>query len=162
MSGDSFTVGAGLAVDGRGRLLNLPEQKSGTLADLLATATPGADPLETPTSTSAFTACAGVTGAKTPVEPVTVSGTALFVVTISRQQVPYGQADVLGRLCDDACVGPTDSPYVVDGIALSVIPMESFPYRDPGDGDPVVYLRSRVASGWFAWERAQGPPVAPY
>jgi hypothetical protein len=160
VDGGTFTVGAGLAVDGRGQLLNLPEHKTGPLADLLATArpAPGSD-TGSPATTGddgAFVACGpGVARAEAG-EPVTVAGTALYVVTISRQQVPYGQADVLGRLCDEACVGPTDSPYVVDGIALSVLPMGPLALPDPGDGDPTAYLRSRVASGWFARERGAG------
>ena len=126
---------------------DLPEHKSGPLADLLATAqtcpgvgTPGP---RRPPVMMVFVACGTggrVAGGR---RLVTVAGTALYVVTISRQQVPYGQADVLGRLCDEACVGPTDSPYVVDGIALSVLPMGPLALPDPGDGDPTAYLRSR-------------------
>ena len=106
VEGGTFTVGAGLAVDGRGQLLNLPEQKSGPLADLLATARPapgsGTGSPATTGDEGAFAACGpGAARAETG-EPVTVAGTALYVVTISRQQVPYGQADVLGRLAYEA------------------------------------------------------------
>jgi hypothetical protein len=156
VSGDSFTLDAGLAVDGTGQLIYLPAPQTRTLAALLATAAPKAQVAAAPKAQDAaapagFEPCEPGTSATT--EPITVTGSALYVVSVARMPLQYGQEDVLGRLCDAGCATPSSSPYVVDGVALSLVPLGDLPLPDPGDGDPAAFLRSRVASGWFARER---------
>ena len=151
VSGGSFTLGAGLAADGKGQLIYLPVPQSGTMTALLATAAPKAQTAAAASVPADFEQC--VPGAAAAAEPTTVAGTELYVVSVARVPLLYGQEDVLGRLCDAGCVTPANSPYVVDGVALSLAPLGDLNLPAPGDGDPAVFLRSRVASGWFARER---------
>jgi hypothetical protein len=150
-SGGSFTLGAGLAVDGKGQLIYLPVPQTGTMTALLATAAPKAQTTAAAAVPADFEQCDP--GAAATAEPTTVAGTELYVVSVARVPLLHGQEDVLGRLCDAGCVTPANSPYVVDGVALLLAPLGDLTLPDPGDGDPAVFLRSRVASGWFARER---------
>jgi hypothetical protein len=151
VSGDSFTLAAGLAVDGKGQLIYLPVPQTGTMTALLATAAPKAQVAAAAAAPAGFEQCEP--GAAAMTEPTTVAGSALYVVSVARVPLQYGQEDVLGRLCEAGCATPANSPYVVDGVALSLAPLGDLTLPDPGDGDPAAFLRSRVASGWFARER---------
>jgi hypothetical protein len=157
--GTQLSLSAGLAVDPKGRLLYLPDAVNADIADLVKASQPagGASAQAAATSSAGFGPCAQATvtaGASTPV----VGGTELYLVCVSHAQGLCGQGEVFGRVCDDVCVTATDRPYVVDGVALSLLPLKlqhPFPTL-AGVTRPEVHLRSQVASAFFADEWDQG------
>ena len=73
---------------------------------------------------------------------------------IGRSTQLSGQSEVLGRLCDDGCAAPTDRPYVVDGVAVWVTPLQNLDLASlAGVTSAANHLRSQVASAYFADER---------
>ena len=154
-----LSLSPGLAVDPKGRLIYLPDAVNAQVADLITASQPqtGAAAPPAATSSAGFGPCAPATasaGGSTPV----VGGTELYLVCVSQAQGLCGQSEVFGRICDDACVSATDRPYVVDGVALSLLPLK-LQHPLPGLSGvtrPEVHLRSQVASAFFADEWDQG------
>jgi hypothetical protein len=154
-----LSLSAGLAVDPKGRLLYLPDAVTAEIADLIKASQPpsGATVQAAATTAAGFGPCDQVTATAGTSAPV-VGGTELYLVCLSSAQGLCGQSEVFGRVCDDACVTATDRPYVVDGVALSLLPLK---LQNPlptlaGVTRPEVHLRSQVASAFFADEWDQG------
>jgi hypothetical protein len=180
--GGALGLSDGLAIAPRGAVLYLPESVEAPVADLVAaakrraTATP-AGPATSPApfrptgpirpigparaagvaeraetaAAEGFTPCE--TALTVPTAPV-VSGVELYLIAIGHVEGLCGNAEVFGRLCDDACVTATDRPYLVDGVALLLVPLV---LRRPLPASAAVtlgplHLRSRVASAFFADE----------
>jgi hypothetical protein len=152
--GTRLSLSAGLAVDPQGRLLFLPDGVAADIPDLIqASSQPpnGAATQGGATSSAGFGPCGQAdAGAGTPV----VGGVELYLVCLSQAQRLCGQGEVLGRICDDACVTATDRPYLVDGVLLSLRPLK---LQHPlptlqGVTRPEVHLQSQVASAFFADE----------
>ncbi|MEV1319945.1 hypothetical protein AB0J14_28140 [Micromonospora arborensis] len=145
-------LSAGLAVDPQGRLLYLPEAVE---ADVTALLTPALDSPVEETPSVGFTPCAHPVAAASG---TVVGTTMLYLVCLAQAQQLCGETEVFGRLCADACVTPTDAPYLVDGVTLSLRPLVlSAPLPAlPGITRPEVHLRSQVAAAYFAEEWQQG------
>lgn len=157
--GTQLSLSAGLAVDPKGRLLYLPDAVKADVADLVKASQPAssAPAQAAATSSAGFGPCAQATAAAGASAPV-VGGTELYLVCVSHAQGLCGQSEVFGRICADACVTATDRPYVVDGVALSVLLLKlqhPFPTL-AGVTRPEVHLRSQVASAFYADEWDQG------
>jgi len=154
-----LSLSPGLAVDPKGRLIYLPDAVNAQVADLITASQPqtGAAAPAAATSSAGFGPCAPAAasaGGSTPV----VGGTELYLVCVSQAEGLCGQSEVFGRICDDACGSATDRPYVVDGVALSLLPLK-LQHQLPGLSGvtrPEVHLRSQVASAFFADEWEQG------
>ncbi|MET7971004.1 hypothetical protein [Micromonospora sp. NPDC005305] len=145
-------LSAGLAVDPQGRMLYLPEAVE---ADATALLTPAPDSPVVETPSVGFTSCARSVVATSG---TVVGTTTLYLVCLSQAQQMCGETEVFGRLCADACVTPTDAPYLVDGVTLSLRPLvlsAALPAL-PGTTRPEVHLRSQVAAAYFAEEWQQG------
>jgi len=155
--GTRLSLRAGLAIDPGGRLLYLPEGADAEIPALIkaSQAPGGATAQGAATSPAGFGPCdQPAAGACAPL----AGGSELYVVCISQVQQLCGQGEVLGRICDDACVTATDRPYLIDGVALSLRPLK---LQHPlptlaGLTRPEVHLRSQVASAFFADEWNQG------
>jgi hypothetical protein len=151
--GTRLSLRAGLAIDSGGRLLYLPEGADAEIPALIkaSQAPGGATAQAAATSPAGFGPCdQPAAGACAPL----AGGSELYLVCISQVQQLCGQGEVLGRICDDACVTATDRPYLVDGVSLSLRPLKlqhPFPTL-AGLTRPEVHLRSQVASAFFADE----------
>lgn len=160
--GDLLRLSAGLAVDPKGRVLYLPEQREVKIPDLLnapSQSSGGAATQGTAASAAGFGPCDQAATSSAAGISV-VGGSQLYLVRLSYVQRPSGQGEVLGRLCDDACVTGTDQLYAVDGVQVTLAPLT---LRDlpefPGVIRPEVHLRSQVASAFFAAEWDLGLPM---
>jgi len=159
--GGRLQVSAGLAIDPKGRVLYLPEAVDAKISDLLAAATasgasgasgdsgqPGGGPAP---SVAAFAPCEVAT--TTPTVPV-VGGTQLYLIALAHAEGLCGNAEVFGRLCDDACITASDRPYIIDGVVLLLVPLVL--HRALIGSSSVTltdaHLRSSVASAYFADE----------
>jgi hypothetical protein len=155
--GTRLSLSAGLAVDPTGRLLYLPDGVDAEIPDLIRASQPpgGATAQGAAASPAGFGPCEQpAAGASAPL----AGGSELYLVCLSQAQQLCGQSEVLGRICDDACVTATDRPYLVDGVTLSLVPLKlHHPLPTlPGLTTPEIHLRSQVASAFFADEWDQG------
>jgi hypothetical protein len=156
-SGDTLTLGSGLGIDHQGRVLYLPQSVSVTVADLLAsmqatgssgTATAGAPGA----ASAAFQPCE-IAVASPPGTPV--SGTDLYLVTLSSAEGLCGSDEVFGRLCDAACVTATDRPWRIEGVLLGLVPLSLGQLATSSSVTLTqVHLRSQVAAAYYAAEAA--------
>lgn len=153
--GTRLALSAGLAVDPRGRLLYLPDGVDAEIPDLINASKPaGGATAPGAASSAGFGPCQQpAAGAGAPL----VGGSELYLVCLSQAQQLCGQSEVLGRICDDACVTATDRPYLVDGVTLSLLPLKlAHPLPTlAGVTRPDIHLRSQVASAFFADEWSQ-------
>ena len=157
---DTLTVSSGLALDHPGRVLHLPIGVTAKVSELLA-ATAAPTTVSPEPATTAFAPCAG-TVAAAPVT-VAVGGTSIYEICLSATTGLCGQAEVLGRLCDDGCVTASDRPYVVDGVRLLLRPLDPVleKYLQDLGATSEVRKRSQVASAYFARELAEaGSPLS--
>jgi len=101
-----------------------------------------------------FEPCEPTSGAPT----VSVQeGTAFWIVALAHAEALCGTENVYGKLCEDACVGSTQRPYVLEGVVIRLRPL---PLAVPLATSSQVtlarrHLRSRVASAWFETERRE-------
>jgi len=152
--GALVTVGQGLALDAQGRVLLLSGAKTLNLDDIIAASNamaPGS--IATAAGSADFSDCV-VTSAPT----VTTSGQTadLYLLAVGFLEALCGEEDVFGKLCEAACVQSKDRPWRMEGVLFRAVPLllktllqvsKSVPVRDN-------QLRSRVASAYFADERA--------
>ncbi|HEV7684671.1 MAG TPA: hypothetical protein VGO68_21355 [Pyrinomonadaceae bacterium] len=152
--GDLLNVGPGLAIDGEGRVLLMPQpaplgiqeliDKSRDLEKLLGTSkTSGAGNFEN----------CEMPNAGTLVDPQQPGN--LYLIVISSAEALCGEADVYGKLCEEACVTSTDRPFVIEGVIVRALKLELKSQLPNSRAVPLtqIHLRSRVASTRFADER---------
>jgi hypothetical protein len=150
--GASVTVGEGLAVDPRGRVLLLPGTRTMRLDDLIAASAKVDRPAPGGSGPAAFGDCV-VTSA--PGATTSAPTGDLYLLTVGSVEALCGEEDVFGRLCEDACVRSKDRRWRMEGVVFRALPLQlRTPLRTttavpPSDGQ----LRSRVASAWFEDER---------
>ena len=158
-SGDSLTVGPGLAIDPMGRVLVLTQDVGVSIADLVtkSTAVSNAAGLrKTPGLVlgrpEAFQDCEIVreTGTATPL-PVRD----LYLITIGHAEGLCGQEDVYGKLCEEACITSKDRPYRVEGVVIRAVPLTlKTPFASSGAVTLTkAHLRSLVAGAYYEDER---------
>ncbi len=149
-SGDRLRLSPGLAIDNEGRVLFLGETAEVSLATLLSqanqTAVQGGD--------ATFGACAPLS-AEPGTAPIAEAG--IYVLGVVQAEALCGYEDVYGQACQQACVTESARPYRVEGVALQARPLvlsSPLPTSTAVLLD-TIHLRSRVASAYFADERAQ-------
>ncbi len=149
---DSFKLTQGLAIDHQGRVLQLGNEVDVSIADLIARAS----------SSDSMNNCDCQDGDFTDCEKVTESGEAdtilqaetLYLIVLHYVEAYCGEEDVYGKLCESACVGSTQRPYILPGIEIRAIPLTLQDLKQ----SPLIsgkHLRSRVASAYFEMERKQ-------
>ncbi len=150
--GDRLGLSAGMAVDGGGRVLLLPEDAEVGIADLLERSEEGSASAPSPSGSSHFGECE----LQDPFSTAEgLPSRELFLLVLSHAEALCGEEDVYGRLCDEACVTATDRPYRVEGVLLRALPL-SLESPLPTTNSVVLarhHLRSRVAAAWFEGER---------
>jgi hypothetical protein len=158
--GDTIQVGPGLAIDPAGKVLLMQgtvTQSIQALIDASKKVAPAAPDASGKTGAGTFNDCIEV--AAPPPTTVVATGD-LYVIAICPAEALCGQADVYGKLCEDACVTSTDRPYRLDGIVLRAIPLQlvtPFPTSNAVAIDSDLYLRSKVAHSWYADEVLKHP-----
>jgi PAS domain-containing protein len=153
LAGDRLQLGPGLAIDGDGRVLFMPEETDVSIPELIAQSTAqstvkadtmgvgGADFAECEVATGE----AGVTA---------IPGVGLYLIGIAHAEALCGHEDVYGKLCEEACVTSSQRPYRIEGVVLRAVPLT---LQTPLPTSTAVtlsqiHLRSRVASAYFADE----------
>lgn len=152
-TGETLTIGPGSAIDPAGRVLLLTEKVNLVVAELLAAtnpATPSAGQL------SAAQLSAGSAGFG-PCEISTVTtavlpGIGLYLLTIGWVEGFCGHQETFGSPCG-ACVGEPARPYGIDGVVFRLRPLTLRRPWAPGPGMGDEFLRSLVASAYFADEQ---------
>jgi hypothetical protein len=166
-SGDMLTLSPGLGTDPQGRVLYLPQSVDVPVSDLLASMqAPGGSGSATSASSGAAgsTATGATSAAFQPCDVAVsapsatpVSGTDLYLVTLSAAEGLCGTDEVFGRLCDAACVTAADRPWRIEGVLLGLVPLT---LGQLATSTSVVltqtHLRSQVASAYYAAETAAG------
>jgi hypothetical protein len=154
VQGGQLHVGPGLAIDPQGRVLRLPQSTTVGIDELIAQSqeTAGGDPASAVGTSAAFKRCE--LRAEDGPAPLP-SPTDLYVITLGHAEAACGESEVYGDPCRQACDSNTDYAYLVEGVIIRAQPfriplqLESFPNLTQ------VHLRSRIASGFFAWEQQQ-------
>jgi hypothetical protein len=159
-AGDSLVLGAGLAIDGGGRPLLLPEEHTiGIQALIDASRRVTARALADGGPGSAeFGDCE--LEAAAPGGDV-ANGGVLWIVTIGAAEALCGEEDVFGRLCEEACATTTDRPFRLEGIVVRAVPLTlQTPLATSGAVALTrAHLRSLVASAYFADEWLRGGSI---
>lgn len=156
LAGNALELGPGLAIDGEGRVLLLPEAHSLDVAALLeASRLRYADSLPAPLPFPGGFGCCGGAAAD---EPGTVAeGATFYLISICHAEALCGEEDVYGKLCAPACSGATARPYTLEGVAVRALPLDLASVLPASPASPVPltgkHLRSRVAAAYFADER---------
>ncbi len=156
--GGRLSIGAGLAVDGEGRTLLLPDTEEIEIASLLAARAKQVAMLK-PASVSerggAFRPCVDIIG---PEGPTVRAGSLLYLICVAHVESLCGEEDVFGRLCEQACVSAAERPWIVEGVLLRAVPLR---LEVPMAMSRSValdrrHLRSLVASAYYAQEWRDG------
>ncbi len=159
-SGDTIQIGPGLAIDPSGKVLLMQAtvtQSIQALIDASKKLTPAAPDASGKTGAGVFNDCVAV-AAPPPTTVIAVSD--IYVIAICAAEALCGQADVYGKLCEEACVTSTDRPFRLDGIVIRAIPLQlvtPFPTSKAVAIDSNLYLRSKVAHSWYADEVLKHP-----
>jgi hypothetical protein len=163
ISGSQLRVGAGMAIDTRGRVLLLPELVTVGVQDLINAAS-SVSSSGTSASTGEFGDCVPATQA-TGGGTVLTNGVQYYVVSLCFAEAYCGQEDVFGKLCDEGCATSTDRPYRVEGVALRAIPLDlggavakAFA-KSKAVALGQLHTRSVLASAFFAAEKAAHPTL---
>ena len=159
-SGDTIQIGPGLAIDPSGKVLLMQgtvSQSIQALIDASKKSAATAPDASGKSGAGTFNDCIEV-AAPPPTTVIAVSD--IYVIAICSAEALCGQADVYGKLCEEACVTTTDRPYRLDGIVLRAIPLQlvtPFPTSKTIAIDSHIYLRSKVAHSWYADELLKHP-----
>ncbi len=157
--GDMLNVGPGLAIDPAGRVLLLPQPVSVSVQQLIDQSKEILKIVEAMKAGNGnFSDCEFVTGE--PPSNVPQAGD-LYLITVSHAEAYCGQAEVFGKLCEEACVSSTDRPFVVEGVVLRAVPLTLQTALAQSSAVLLTqqHLRSRVASAYFADERLRIPSL---
>ena len=154
-SGDGLQIGPGLAIDPRGRTLLLPQETVINIQELIEKSE------EIFRLRGQRTVFRGGTFEECDIAsetPDNVVGPGdLYVITIAHAEAFCGEEDVYGKLCEEACLTSTDRPYRVEGLVVRALPLI---LTTPLAASKAIaisrkHFRSRVASAYFADERAR-------
>lgn len=151
--GDTLQIGAGLAIDGGGRVLLLGQETSVGIGDLIAASRQrAAQKSRTAVGSSGFQPCT-VSAEQPPGQALDEA--AYWLITICHAEAYCGEEDVYGALCESACVTSTQRPYIVEGVVVQAVPLTLRTPLIRSSSQPFtrVHLRSRVASAYFEDER---------
>jgi hypothetical protein len=150
VEGDQLTVLPGLGVTPAGEFVMAVGEVSARLSELLAVAKPAPS---TGSGAAGFAPCTEPTTG-----PVTTSvgdGLVVYELTAGPIDALCGNEPVHGKLCESACVSDARHSQVRDGLVLRLRPIALPLPQSPLYG--TAHLRNRVASAYFARERAAVP-----
>jgi hypothetical protein len=144
-----LTVAPGLAITPAGSTVLLSNPVSVEVAKLLAAASPSpAAPNPGAPGTAAFHACEPGAAAPTAISP----GLGFYEITVGPLQGLCGNEEVYGKLCEDACVTDSQSPYWKEGMVLRLRPITLGLATGSAVPPAAIHLRNRVAASYFAAE----------
>ncbi len=142
-----LTVTPGLAITPAGSTVLLSNPVSVEVAKLMAAASPAPATPGAP-GTATFHDCQPGTAAPTATSP----GVGYYEITVGPLEGLCGNEEVYGKLCEDACVTDSQSPYWKEGMLLRLRPI-TLPLAAGSAVPPAaIHLRNRVASSYFAAE----------
>lgn len=153
-SGDTLSLGAGLAIAPDGKVLQLPRTVDVGIAALIAASNPGgAAPAVGAGGGDGFGACALDT---TQPPAAALPTQSLYLLLLEHAEALCGEEDVYGSLCEAACATTTARPYRIEGVRLRALPLRLTTPLPDTDAAAItdLHLRSRVAASYFADERA--------
>ncbi len=150
--GAQLDLGAGLAIDPHGQVLHLPLAASIGIADLLQQSR-SVDAANDGSPNSMFADCE--THAAEPATPV-VDSTDFYLITISHAEAYCGEEDVVGNLCQPACVDSMQRPLIREGVLVRAAPLLLCTPLAASSSVSLNrwHLRSQVASAYFRGEDA--------
>ena len=156
LAGDRLQLGAGLAIDGDGRVLFMPAETDVAIAELIARSAAQKAATSNAAGGSSggganFDECVLITG---ETGTTAIPGVGLYLVGISHAEALCGHEDVYGKLCEEACISSSQRPYRIEGVTLQALPLT---LQTPLATSTAVtlsqiHLRSRVAAACFADE----------
>jgi hypothetical protein len=151
--GDTLQIGAGLAIDGGGRVLLLGQETSVGIGDLIAASRRAAAQKSRTTAGSAGFQPCEMKAEQPPGQALDEA--AYWLITVCHAEAFCGEEDVYGALCESACVTSTQRPYIVEGVVVQAVPLtlRTPLIRSASQPFTRVHLRSRVASAYFEDER---------
>lgn len=161
--GDRLRIGPGLGVSPSGALVHLPDMATVSIGELVAASAKAVATAEVDAVDGAvraakeFGPCAE---AKAPPTGGLLSPTDAWVIVLCPAEAYCGEADVYGKLCEDACVGSRQRPWVLEGVVVRALPLS---FRTPGPAPKTVsladpkYLRAKVAHRYFGDEALAHP-----
>jgi hypothetical protein len=154
-TGDMLNIGPGLAIDGQGRVLLLPQATSINIQTLIEKSSGQESPSGKQAGESGDFGDCFIADATPPDQ--TTMATPLYAIVICAAEAYCGEEAVYGRLCEEACSTSTDRPLIIEGLVVRAIPL---PLKLPLPDSKVIPLgkihyRSRIASAHFEYERRQ-------
>ena len=149
-SGDTLTIGGGLAFDGTGRVLYMPAAFTVELQKLIAaTRNSLGKGMQASAGSSASRSARPDAGTK----PQAPSGAEFYVLTIAHAEDACGEEDVFGKLCDDGCATSTDRAFLVEGVIVRATPFQPrTPFVTWAKANE-SHIRSQLVSAFFADEK---------
>ena len=146
--GDLVRLHGGLAVSPSGTVIDLPADAQVSLTELLTRADPGS----VGAGGGVFGPCAQDVAAS---PDVTIADQPLYLLTVASEEALCGEEERFDHLCSDACLTETDRPRRLEGVRLRArrLALGSLPTSTAATLTQ-VHLRSRVATAYFAAERA--------
>lgn len=150
MSGASLSVSPGLAITPAGSTVLLSSAISVEVAKLIAAASPA--PANPVTPGVVGSANFGNCGCAGPDSISTTLATGYYEITVGPVEGLCGNEEVYGKLCEDACVTDSQSPYWKEGLILRLRPITLNLLTSTAVPPAAMHLRNRVASAYFASE----------
>lgn len=151
--GDQLKLGAGLAIDPRGRVLLLGQEQAVSIQELINRSREFTRLLQSATlkATGGFAECEFANTAPTT---TAVAGREWYLITIAHAEALCGEEDVYGKLCQEACVTSTDRPFKLEGVVLRALPLLlSTPLAHSSAVTlDRTHLRSLIASAFYSDE----------
>lgn len=144
VSANLLTVTPGLAITPAGSTVLLSNAVSVEVAKLIAAAAPAPASV----GAAAFHDCQAGAAAPTATSP----GVGYYEITVGPLEGLCGNEEVFGKLCEDACVTDSQSPYWKEGMMLRLRPITLTLAGSSAVPPAAVHLRNRVASAYFASE----------
>ena len=159
---DSIQVDPGLAIDGLGQVLYLPQGATVGIQDLIdRSGMRQSTQMAMITSGSAdFAQCVVQSDTQPQATPVSAQA---YILLAGWAQALCGNENVYGQLCEDACSGTTERPFLVEGVVLWLRPLPLLQTPNTISHqihyDPRIHLRSLLASEVFAEEPKATPSL---
>ncbi len=154
--GDAISLSAGLAIDGAGHVLLLPQGVTLDVQQLIDTTERLRAQLiaQRSVGTGEFSDCIAQSASTPTTDPTVADTPGYYLITIAPAEALCGEDYVYGTLCEEACATSVQRPRRLDGIAVRAW---GFNIALPGSTAVTmapVHLRSRLASARFADEAA--------
>lgn len=148
LAGNLLSVSPGLAITPAGSTVLLGSAISVEVAKLIAAAT--ASP---PAAVAGTPGKAGFADCRPAAGPAAAApATGYYEITVGPVQGLCGSEEVYGKLCEDACVTDSQSPYWKEGLVLRLRPVTLALAGSSAVPPAAIHLRNRVASAYFAAE----------